>query len=548
MKNSSTYDAIEREDVLRLQSPVRLLLFVAITIFSTNIALTALLSKLPNIHLAIDAFLHTVILVCFLSAGLYYFYHRSNLNPLQCKPSETSLNNEFNEVSFSVQEPILLSPKRLLPLMIVSIFLVETAIMFGLKLVPQIPSSAEALLDSCLLLILLCPTFFFLHYQPLKRHHRERGEMMKQLLASDERFQLALRAVNDSLWDYNPVTKKIHVSPQLEQILGFSPGEVGSDIDDWKALLHPEEKEQFLKMKNDHLNGVTNQIMVEHRFSTKDGSWLWFLTRGQIVARDADNCPLRLVGTHTNITQRKHAEAVLQQREEEIRMLSHKLIHTSEDEKKHLAQDLHDEFGQVLTAFQIGIEMLSDQSCGGTDTHEQQCNRLLQMVQRLNIHLKGICDQLRPVMLDDLGLEETLRWHIHEFAGFNKSLDVDFQVFGTTLLSREGALVLYRICQEALNNVSKHAAATHVHVKLEMLEDQVVLSIDDDGRGVKPTSLNSLNREPWGLGLLGMRERATAVGGQLFVESGSGRGTKICAVLPAICLLEKYNANKSNNS
>ncbi len=442
-------------------------------------------------------------------------------------------SSDFKKLFSAEKTSALLSPKRLLRLMVLSIFLSETAIMLIFGLIPPLHPALLALLDSTLLLIILSPTVYFFHYQPLQRHHRERMKIAQQLYESERRFQLTLQAVNDSLWDFNPQSGEIYVSPQSATKLGYQPGEIGSHIDDWKKLLHPDEVELFMKAKSDHLSGITDHLRFEHRLKAKDGKWFWFLSRGQIVARDAEGNPLRMVGTHTDITQRKEAEAALLRSEEEIRMLSHKLIHSSEEEKKRLAQDLHDEFGQVLIAFQLGLEMLRDQNSGQGKDHSQQCNRLLSMVQRLETDLKHVCDQLRPVILDDHGLVETIRWHIREFFQTTNAFQVDFQVNGDKKLSREATIVLYRIYQEALTNVRKHAQASEVKVKLDMLDNQVVLTVQDNGCGLDIKIPNNITHTSWGLGMLGMRERATAVGGQLFVESAPKQGTIIRAELPA---------------
>ena len=532
------YNPVGRGKERPIHAAGRLFLFAVTAVFLTDFVFALFMQSVPESLPVVESFFRSLALFCVLSPIFYFYYYRSSPTErvrTEQEPAaiETSpRDSTFEEIFYCDKTSILLSPKRLLPLMILSIFIAETTVMFMLSLFEPLPIPVEALVDSSALLVILSPTFFFLHYQPLKNHNRERMKIARQLFASEQRFQMALKAVNDSLWDYNPQTKEIYVSPQSEIMLGYIPGELGPHIGHWKALLHPEEVDMFIKAKNDHLSGLTEHIEVEHRFRTKNGDWLWFLTRGQVVARDREKRPLRVIGTHTNITQRKQAEAALRMRKEEIRKLSHKLIHAAEDEKKRLAQDLHDEFGQVLTAFQIGLEMLRDQGRKEQNTHDQQCDRLLNMVQRLETDLRSICDQLRPVILDDLGLMETMRWHISQFVAIDDSFDVDFQVSGQQELSRELTIVLYRIFQEALNNIHKHASPSQVRINLDMKESQIELTIRDDGRGFENKLSDAADRTSWGLGLIGMRERATAVGGDLSVVSGFGQGTIVRAILP----------------
>ncbi|HKJ05229.1 MAG TPA: PAS domain-containing protein [Geopsychrobacteraceae bacterium] len=417
--------------------------------------------------------------------------------------------------------------------MIISIFSAETIIMFTLALLPPIPAILEALVDASGLLIILSPTFYFFHYRPIQHHYQDRKRIIERLSASEERLQLALQAVNDSLWDCNLTTGEIYVSPRGEKMLGYEPGEIEPNIEAWRDLLHPDEREHVLALQKKHLSGESSHYTTEHRLKSKnDAGWIWVLARGQVVSWNEEGTPVRMIGTHTDITLRKQAEEALKRSEEEIRSLSHKLIHTSEEEKKSLAQDFHDEFGQVLTAFQIGVEMLRDHRYEDESDYQFHCKRLLKLVARLEVDLRNICDQLRPVMLDDVGLIETLRWHINEFVLLYKSIDIDFQIKGDHHISREMEIVLYRICQEGLNNIVKHAGARKIKIELVFDPGQVALTITDDGHGMDEAFFKKLNHETWGLGLLGMRERAAAVGGRLIVESKIGKGTMVRAELP----------------
>lgn len=439
---------------------------------------------------------------------------------------------------FDKTQPLsLLSPKRLVPLMLGAVFIAELGIMMMLTLLPPLSEPVRALFDASCLLLVISPIFYFALYRPILRQHQELKEMIDQLCVSEERYLLAVQAGDDSLWDCNLVTGDLYVSPRGATMLGFEPDEIESNIDAWRALLHPDEKDHVLAVQKEHLEGNSDHYVLEHRLKSKNGHWIWVLSRGQVVARGEDSQPLRAIGTHTDITQRKLAEESLRRREKEIRTLSHKLINTSEEEKKHLAQDLHDEFGQVLTAFKLEVEMLRNKLYGSKDEYLFHFDRLFKLISRLDDDLRTICDQLRPVMLDDVGLVATLRWHIREFMQQGKSIEVDFQINGQQSLSRELQIVLYRICQEGLNNVAKHAGPCNVDIALDLNPEHVSLTIQDNGRGIDDALLRNLNQASWGLGFLGMRERAAAVGGLLTVSSGKGQGVVIHAELP-VCHTE----------
>ncbi len=251
------------------------------------------------------------------------------------------------------------------------------------------------------------------------------------------------------------------------------------------------------------------------------------MARGQVVSRSLDSWPLRMIGTYTDITSRKQAEEALRRSEKDIRTLSRKMMHSSEEEKKHLAQDLHDEFGQVLCAFQLGVEMLRDHNYGPPSEHATQCNRLLSLVERLEVDLRHMCDHLRPVILDDLGLVPALKWHLEQFAEQHPNVDTRFKGMEQKVyLPHEKEIAFYRICQEALNNIGKYAEADQVEVELKLCEERLLLSIRDNGVGFNEDAVRR-RAGGWGLGLLGMRERAAAVGGDMKIESSPGKGTRI---------------------
>jgi len=308
------------------------LLFAALTLLLFDIFLEVILNGQQRVQPLVETFVHGLALVSLLTL-IFNFFNSTHSSSFELSDSEALSDADIKDWSATLKEAfscektsILLSPRKLLPLMILSIFVAETAVMFLLTNIHSLSVVQEAIVDSTVLLFFLSPTFFFLHYQPLKKHYQDRMQILKRLMASEQRFHLALNAVNDSLWDYTPVTDGVFVSSRCEAMLGYEPGEIGPHISSWRRLMHPEDVALFLDSFNSHLNGETDDIRLEHRMKRKDGSWTWLLTRGQAIARDQEGRALRVIGTHTDITQRKETEAALFQRKEQIRKLSHKLI------------------------------------------------------------------------------------------------------------------------------------------------------------------------------------------------------------------------------
>jgi signal transduction histidine kinase len=220
----------------------------------------------------------------------------------------------------------------------------------------------------------------------------------------------------------------------------------------------------------------------------------------------------------------------------QIHYLSRQLINTSENERKLLSQNLHDGFGQVLTSMQFGVEAMKS-TCMESGVNRASClaktEKLSQQISDLGDFVRDVSTGLHPHMLDELGLMTTLKYHLDEFERQYEGIKIDsaFSAIETSM-PPEIELVVFRICQESLNNIVKHAQASNVALKL-LLEDGILtVCIEDDGKGFDLKELNAMGAKRSGIGLLGMRERVAALGGRLFLNSALGKGTLIKAKIP----------------
>lgn len=222
-----------------------------------------------------------------------------------------------------------------------------------------------------------------------------------------------------------------------------------------------------------------------------------------------------------------------QRSEEEVRHLSQRLLEAAEAERQHIARELHDEFGQVLTALQFGVETLRSSLPEESGEARAHLRRIVGQITQLGDHVRNVSGALRPVMLDDMGLEEALRSHIDQFARLHPELQIGMAVDSRQRrLPPEVNLALFRTCQESLNNAVRHARARRVDIRLNHAPRKVELTVEDDGVGFDPEEVRRESFRSAGIGLLGMRERAAALGGSLQVVSARGRGTTIRAELP----------------
>lgn len=220
-------------------------------------------------------------------------------------------------------------------------------------------------------------------------------------------------------------------------------------------------------------------------------------------------------------------EAVNHQREQ-LRALANRLTEVQEAERKQLARDLHDHLGQALTAISMNLTALKDDLLPHVSPRMRErlveastlTDQTLEQVRELSLNL-------RPPMLDDLGLAPTLRWYIKQYAK-RLNIETKFEVHGLAeRLPPELETALYRVAQEALTNVARHAQASRVQLRLERKGSTIIASIEDNGQGFDVAKVISREAAVNGTGLLGMRERITLLGGHLDIHSRPGHGTQL---------------------
>ncbi len=212
-----------------------------------------------------------------------------------------------------------------------------------------------------------------------------------------------------------------------------------------------------------------------------------------------------------------------------MRSLSRRLVEVQENERRAIARELHDEAGQALASLRFGLRLLERE----IDEGGSVAGRVAELMQRTDAVIDGLhrlAADLRPPSLDPLGLEAALREYVRS-AGSKFGLEVRFKArgFASERLPAVVETALYRVVQEAMTNVARHAGATRVDVLAECRGDRVVVMVEDDGAGFDPDR----SRRGDHLGLLGMRERAEALGGTMVVESAPGAGTTIVVEVPS---------------
>jgi len=318
---------------------------------------------------------------------------------------------------------------------------------------------------------------------------------------------------------------------------GEYTGQRAADVREggWLDAIHPDDRARTWRAFNDALQSG-RPFELEHRIIRHDGEVRTFLTR-QLPVRDDAGRITRWLGAATDIhaqrTALDEAERIAAQRTMERDALRRQLGEAEEAERRRLARELHDQLGQHITAFALGLADLR-RLLGDGESVESRLAELEALAGLMSRDTRYLALELRPPELDDVGLESALDTYVRQWSeryGVAAELAVTGPAVGRALPG-DVSSAIYRIVQEALTNVAKHAAARQVSVVLDESEGDVRVIVEDDGRGFDLEATVARARAERRLGLAGMRERAELVRGTLEVESSDGVGTTVYLRVP----------------
>lgn len=304
-----------------------------------------------------------------------------------------------------------------------------------------------------------------------------------------------------------------------KDIIGRTPDEVWSPelgrvyLDTDRAVLEDGKRRRY-----------------EEKRPGPQGKLLWFDTV-KMPVRGADGSIVGTVGISRDITDFKRTETELRDSRSQLRQLSTWLQSVRENERARISRELHDELGQLLSGLRLGLNYLETQARALTFGQIDHIRMLKDLVDTTMDAVHRIASDLRPPVLDELGLHAALEWLTESFTQRNGlpcdlRLNMPEALLGE--LDTERSTAIFRIVQESLTNASRHGKASRVVVELDAHDDHCHLAIADDGCGMDTSRASNGRR----LGLLGMRERALALGGQLDVTSRPGHGTRVSARIP----------------
>jgi PAS domain S-box-containing protein len=367
--------------------------------------------------------------------------------------------------------------------------------------------------------------------QVVMRDATERRKGQEALRESQHFLQQAMEVGRIGSWIYwtderQPLVWSRHTC----HILGVDPERFDGKVASYLERVHPDDR-AMVSAAVARAIASRSVYETEHRIVRPDGELRWVHERAAVQC-DSLGTPARLLGVVQDITEQKQAAVERHQANQRLRILSERLMRAQENERARIARELHDEIGQALTSLKIymrGLQRLAQQQ---SDT--PQIEECVSILDQLLTQVRAMSLDLRPPQLDDFGLSAALRWHIARLSR-TTGMPVEFSASPHDIrLDVDLEMACFRVAQEALTNVLRHAAATEAWVTLRQSGVALSLSVRDNGQGFDLAAVQALALHGHSVGLLGMEERVVLAGGELRIVSQPGRGTDVSATFPVL--------------
>lgn len=359
----------------------------------------------------------------------------------------------------------------------------------------------------------------------LREEIEQRKEKEKQLMEAELKYRTIADFTYDGETWLGTRGDFIYVSPSFERLTGYPADVFLFDSSMFFRIAHPDDRERvekhfFETMEPNH--GVCN---MKFRIINKSGKTRWIgHTCQPVYNTEGDWIGQR--GSNRDITFEKHAEETLISSHRQLRALTNRIDEIAEQERKNVAHYIHDELGHLLTALKFDVDNIAELKQNKIGDMEEEFKVVDAHISTLINAIRKISSDLRPEILDHLGLLPALEWQIREFRKRTK-LCCTFRMDELNYnFSQKETTIIYRILQEILTNIARHAEAKHASVFVFEKENDLVMRVSDNGKGF------NMDENYNSLGLLGMRERSLIIGGSLTIESSPGNGTTVTFTLP----------------
>ncbi len=352
----------------------------------------------------------------------------------------------------------------------------------------------------------------------------ETKRVQEELQQSRERFNTLAKVSTVGIFLAAEDGFYLYVNERWSAIMGLSPEQALGD-----GFLHAVHSHDRKRIKTEWHRCVRERIPFhsEYRvYRASDQSEIWVLGHA-LPEIMPDGTVAGFVGTITDITYRMHSEIEIDSSRKQLRALTVRLQSVREEERTHISREIHDDLGQALTGLRMDLVWLTNKLSHNGDTVSQRLKSMMQLTDSTIHKVRKIATDLRPGILDDIGLAAAIEWHAKD-VGDRSGIQFSFDLNEEIQLDEQRSTAFFRIFQESLTNVMRHAQAKRVHATLKRESNTIVMLIEDDGRGIAANELSN----PRSVGILGMKERAAFFGGEVSVIGVPNKGTTVRVRIP----------------
>lgn len=354
---------------------------------------------------------------------------------------------------------------------------------------------------------------------------RKRAEAA--LRESEERFRKVFEDAAEGIAIADMAGNMVMCNAAYTGITGYSQEELVTQ--QFSLLIHPDDRTENLEMVRQLREEDRASFEVENRYLTKSGKSIWVRKHVSLL-RNNEGIPMFLVKMATDITQRKLDEDALHRQQERLEDLAARLLTAQEDERRRIAGELHDDLTQRMATLTIDLQSLGRSTSESETALTPRLHRAGKTAEQITTDLQRLAHQLHSALLEHAGLDAAVHELVEEFET-RTGVKVNVVVRSLpAILTLDRATCLYRVLQECLQNVRKHAKASEVHVRLLGMSSGVELYVQDDGCGFDATQERTEGRK--GLGLISLRERLLLLNGTFHINAKPGHGTEVHVWIP----------------
>lgn len=359
----------------------------------------------------------------------------------------------------------------------------------------------------------------------------ERKKAEEKIASTIDQLKLSQKIAHIGYWEIDLVHKTNYWSDQMYHLFEETLEKKVISLETFFERIHPEDRQSVKDIFENTLAHKKDSGKFEFRLIRKDGSVRYMLATGELIT-DKNGVPISLNGTTQDITDLKNTQLEINKTSKQLQELTTYLQTIREEERKRIGRELHDELGQQLTAMKMDLVWINKKTTEDSPVVKEKLKGVLELLDGSNVALRKILNELRPTILDDHGLLDAMQWHSKQFTA-NTGIPLELITAERELnLPEQVSTCLFRIFQEALTNITRYAEANKVVTYIQIADDHIDVTIEDNGKGFDPEAEHPKSRQPYGI--IGMKERVRSLHGEFELVSAIGKGTKIHVRLPLI--------------